>query len=661
VLHNTTGQDFQITVRAPSAPPPARPALGPFTVSIRPPRPLEGVVTKARKHLFGEVTLDTDQRASLGMNALAGKWLRQGGRTFRILSHTSGDTLRLIVNGLGFPARVPGKGRFTVVEQDGTTPFLADPGNVLHRDYLRPESWAERRRAETVASPVIGLITAVAVDNTSGTSTVTTDQLLNDPQHRFARGMLSNNGQVFRVLAHDEGPPLALTVGNIAEDDETIIAPASGEFEYHMGYEVTFPFDLAHSPGDGVAYAQVAVSAADDKDHVPDSPHWNGTPLGGRPGNEGSVSSPVLVQKSLPATQDDRPDAPDVGDAVATAADYYGRSFIDVRWQPQDGMRVEVYRALDEAVFAADRAARPDRSTDRGAYPWLSDEEFESLVLGQPAHPDLSDGQLRILAALPGNDAAFGLLTAQPLETDSYRATIDGRAANRQCFAIRFLDAAGNRGPLSRASEPVRAPKTLAPGAPVITKVLGGDREITLHWASNREPDLKEYRVYRAENERAASDHRLMRVVHARTVSGDPATRPADIEWTDDSVRPRMTYRYRVLAVDGSDNESVRGEVVAAQAYDQRSPEPPEWITATWNSSGGIDLSWAAADPTHQTVVLRRHGGGWMPVSSWLPPGATSFTDLTALDAEDNRYRLRVRSEAGSLNVAYREALVSPP
>ena len=35
----------------------------------------------------------------------------------------------------------------------------------------------------------------------------------------------------------------------------------------------------------------------------------------------------------------------------------------------------------------------------------------------------------------------------------------------------------------------------------MITKVLGGDRQITLTWASNREQDLKSYRVYRTDKE----------------------------------------------------------------------------------------------------------------------------------------------------------------
>lgn len=644
VLHNTTGQDFQLTVRAPSAPPPARPAPGPFTLSIRPPRPLAGTVTKARKHLFGEVTLRTDQRTNLGADALAGKWFRQGGRDFRILSNTSGDTFRLSVTGLGLPARVPGKGKFAVVEQDGTTPFLADPGNVLHRDYLRPENWAERRRVETVASPVAGQITAVSVDNASGTSTVTTDQPLNDPQHRFARGMLGNNGQVFRVLAHDEGPPLALTVANIAEDDEPIIAPASGEFEYHMGYEVTFPFDLAPSAGDGVAYAQVAVSTADDKDHVPDSPHWNATPLGGRPGNEGAVSSPVLVQKPLGTAWDERPDAPDVGDGVATAADYYGRSFIDVRWQHQDGMRVEVYRALDEAIFAADRAARPGRSTDRSAYPWLSDEEFAQVVEQQPEYGAMPDELVRILAGLPGNEAAFGLVVPAPLDVGSYLATIHA-SANRHCFAQRLVDVAGGRSALSWPSHTVRASRGPAPWPPLITGVAGADRQIALTWRTRGQPTVNEYRIYRSDGAEAARDTRLMTLVHTAFAPFDP---PGELTWIDHTVSGLVIYSYRVVAVDAAGISSA-SVAVEGRAFDDIEPLPPV-PTVAWLDTGNGQLrpriTWGSGE---ETLLQHRgeNGGPWLSLTGWLSAGEHDHVDQESNPSGPHEYRVWARKPNG--------------
>jgi len=672
VLHNTAGIDFQITVSAPSVPPPARPAIGPFTLPVRPPRSLEGTITNARAHLDGRVTLRTDQTTDVAVNGLTGKWLRQGGGDFLIKGNTTGENFRITVKGRGLPPRVPAKGTFAVIEADRVNPVRVDPGNLLYLDYRESRHWAKRLRVvEPLAEPIVGFIGAVDINHEAGTSLVSTDQTFDDPEDHFDRGMLRNNGYVFPVLAHTVGPKFELRVSNLKEADGSTIVPALGRFVYHMGYKVIIQTDISDPAGEAVAYTQVAVSTADDKDYVPDDPRWNGTLLGNRTGNEGMLSSPVAVQKPL-RQELKRPDAPDVGDGLATAADYYGRSFIEVRWQKQEGMRVDVYRALDEAIFTADRKARSTRPTDRDKYQWLSDEDFEALVIQTPDYAALSDEneKLRLLASLPGNEEAFGLITPAPLESDFVKAVLDGRATNRHCFALKLVDAAGNRSRLlGWPSRPVRAPKTLPPRVPVITKVFAGDpdqtipgdRKITLKWASNREPNLKEYRIYRAETEEAARDQGLMTRIHTEPVSNDSMARPAEMAWTDNSVRGLITYRYSIVAVDHVDNVSTRSELVTAQAYDQTPPEPPGWVSAAWNANGsGIDLSWTSSDPNVQTVVLRRDSGAWRPVSSWLPAGVTSFTDSTTDRAVENRYRLRIRNAAGNMNITYIEIAIAP-
>jgi len=565
VIDSTPGAQLQLTVRRPAAPPPARPALGPFTVSIRPPRPLEGTVTGAVPHLDGTVTLKTDVTSPLPANGLVGKWLSQGGRTFRIIA-SSGPPLRLVVLGRGRPSRVPGRGAFTVVEMQagGFVPVPADPGNPLWVDYRRPEAWAERV-------------------------------------------------EVIPVTAGSE-------------------------------YLTRIRLPLEPSAEDPVVYAQVGISAADDKDYAADHPRWDGTPLGGRPGNEGLVCAPALVQRAL-RQEPPRPEAPDVGDGVATAADYHGRSWIDIRWQRPEGVRVEVYRALDEAIFAADRAARSARSTDRADYPRLSDAEYEALVLSVPDYGDLPDPLLGPLAGLPGNDAAFGMITAAPVEGDGYLAAIDsGRATNRHCFALRLIDAAGNRSVLGWPSRAVRTPKTLAPRAPVITRVLGGDRAITLRWAANREPDLAEYRVYRTEGEETAADMRRMAL--AGVVPGNAAA-PAEITFVDGPVPGLVSFFYRVAAVDQSGNVGA-SLAVTARAHDETLPVPPVPEVA-W-AAGGAEVRWSGADESllqHRVPVE----GQWYSLTAWLPPGDQSYLHDAADRSSAQEYRLWARRPTGTVAI----------
>ena len=588
VLHNTAGANFSLIVRPPSAPPPALPVVGAFTLAIGPERRLAGAVVSATPHLNGTVTLTTDRPTALAANALAGRRLKQAGQSFLIVASTAGPTLRLTVVGAGgIPPRAPRTGAFEVMEQkivEGRAvwlPSAATPANPLYVDYRLPDAWAERIHVAPVTTAV--------------------------------------------------------------------------------NYAAIVKYPLVAKPGEPVAYAQIAVSTADDKDYVADSARWNGTLLGGHSGNEGMVSAPVLLQKTLRQTPP-RPDAPDVGDGLATAADYYGASTIAVGWAVPAGMRVHVYRALDEAMFAADRAARAARSTNRAEYSWLSDDAFTALVAQSPDYAALSDDLLQALARLPGNDAAFGLMTTAPLSSAPYRAALEGRSTNRYCFAVKLVDAAGNPSALSWPSRAVRAPKVRPPATPVITKVVGGDRQITVTWAANREPDLKEYRLYRAESEEAAHDLRVMALVRTEAVPPDDVeTRPATVTWPDTNLPGLVTFYYRLLAVDNAGNVSASAAPVSTHAYDQRTLDPPGWVSAGWNASGSaIDLRWVSSDPNQETVVLRRHFGAWRAVSSWLPAGTADFTDATAKSAVENRYALRARNAAGNVNVSLVEIVIGP-
>ena len=62
------------------------------------------------------------------------------------------------------------------------------------------------------------------------------------------------------------------------------------------------------------------------------------------------------------------------------------------------------------------------------------------------------------------------------------------------------------------------------PWLPVLTGVYGGDRQVTMPWAANREPDLALYRLYRTGDPASAADVRTMPLVAAFLL--DPAMVP---------------------------------------------------------------------------------------------------------------------------------------
>ena len=287
-----------------------------------------------------------------------------------------------------------------------------------------------------------------------------------------------------------------------------------------------------------------------------------------------------------------------------------------------------------------------------------------------------------MVAGLAGNERAFTQLTIQPLGPDDpantdkpgpdnpadfpinpelrlYIDTLDGRATNRYFYRAAYVDGAHNLSKLSLSGPPIYLPNMVPPRAPVITKVFGGDRQITLRWASNRELDLNEYRVFRAGSRDAARDLRLMTLVHTELVpAGDPLERAATVEWVDDPVTGIMTLYYVLVAVDVAGNVSLPSPALPVRAFDDSSVAPPTWNSSSIDpQSGVLTLNWFASDNNLSCLIQRRlkDSSAWENLSGWLPRGLYTFNDSQREEDEQYHYRLRVLNNEGKMNKSHIE------
>jgi hypothetical protein len=382
---------------------------------------------------------------------------------------------------------------------------------------------------------------------------------------------------------------------------------------------------------------------------------------------------------------------------------------------------------MDEAVFAADwkRQPRDDISSnveelfpDPAIEPIWTPPKREAVAdalnalnafLKTDAGRDqalavyraLEDDALRILAGLPGNEKAFTQVTldaldgADPRWTDrrgpddvanyaprgdvrAWQDTLDGRSTNRYLYRAVAVDAAQNRSTAGPCGTPVRLPNVVPPRAPVITQVLAGEQQITLKWASNRERDLAEYRVFRAPSKEAAADLRLMRQVAVVAADPDPATRPAAVSWTDAPVPGLRDFFYRVVAVDrvdavdprgGGGNVSTPSAVVKGRAIDTTPPDVPEWISAQRIADAqgpAVELKWQTSEfDVRCELQRRRSGGAWQSVAKALTAPDPTPMDFTYLDRDAPpgmtfEYRVLATDSAGSRATDYTVQLVTP-
>ncbi len=193
---------------------------------------------------------------------------------------------------------------------------------------------------------------------------------------------------------------------------------------------------------------------------------------------------------------------------------------IQLTWVPLDGVAVRV-----EAQMVG---AAPARQNDR---PRL----LQPAVGGTPQHD--SGGAVDPVPTT-GQQVSYRVYRQQAAVVNGVALTLQGASAQVTT---------------------VRAPDTFAPGAPTGLLAASFSQDsgapvappvVQLSWEPNTEPDLAGYLLYRAEG--AGEFRRIL------------STPTPGISYADKDVRPGVTYRYAVTAVDRSGNESTRSAVADA-------------------------------------------------------------------------------------------------
>jgi hypothetical protein len=342
------------------------------------------------------------------------------------------------------------------------------------------------------------------------------------------------------------------------------------------------------------------------------------------------------------------------------------------------------------------RASRQDASfvenfpSNWDAVRWRSAVAALGSIRTFDDYASLGNDALRILAGLPGNERAFSQITSAALDPEepdpgdptqrhwrnrlgadnpddfavdpalcAYTDILNGRSIARYFYRSAHVDSAHNRSELSLSGPPVCLKDVVPPRTPVFTSVLAGphEREIALSWATSSEPDLAEYRVYRADTEGATRDLRLMHLVHTVRVPADlrkesadlPSGGPGELSWTDEDIPALQRRWYRMVAVDTSGNVSDPSETLTAQAFDDTLPAvPPLSVSWTEHTSPRVRASWVSTDESR--LERRTQLGAWLPISGWLPTGENLIED-EADPSSAWTYRLRVRKRTGALSL----------
>jgi hypothetical protein len=480
---------------------------------------------------------------------------------------------------------------------------------------------------------------------------------------------------------------------------------------------------LKASLAEPVVYGTIGVSAADKRTEVPE---WHPKRTPPRTGNEGVLASPATVFR----VHREPPNAPadgawDAERLTASKAGYDGKSYFSVRWPAPPASNAPHYKALifrasSETLFLVDKEQKRTypltftAANDPRPAHWTAARKAKvaAELFAAPVadYTKLSDDALSVLANLSGNDEAFAQITIDPLDLGgaanadrrgpedppayvvhpalkAWLDTLPGRTRVRYLYKVAYVDSAQNRGPMSKASPPVDIPKVVPPRTPVIMKILGGEREVTLHWAANREPDLAGYRIYRTDDDAKATDVRSMELAGTEPPGAqNPKDRVAQVSWSDTGLTGGRTLYYRVSALDTSGNESPLSAPAKMRVVDTAVPDPPLLGIARWvlldgdiehpwikgvpvpsNRTPAIRIEWTS--PVHKPTFMVRRRALSEPAAKPLSLvrleekalGTFVLYDSDVVAVEFYEYAVRVTSSAGLQSARFGMTAIQPP
>ena len=173
-----------------------------------------------------------------------------------------------------------------------------------------------------------------------------------------------------------------------------------------------------------------------------------------------------------------------------------------------------------------------------------------------------------------------------------------------------------------------------------------GERTVTLNWDKNVEPDLSHYLLQR----KTTASLIYNEIARLESFEDDAGV----FIYIDDSLFPDVSYDYRLIAVDLSDNESLPSDITFSTLVDTT---PPDNISnlIVGPSDGRINISWnksKSTDLNHYNVVVSELDENGVAINTsvfdvgkelfYSADGLSNFTD----------YRITVQSVDDTGNVS---------
>lgn len=155
-----------------------------------------------------------------------------------------------------------------------------------------------------------------------------------------------------------------------------------------------------------------------------------------------------------------------------------------------------------------------------------------------------------IYRTIDSDRKSYILVNSTPVVENRFTDYLPAEAKNRFLYRIVAVDSAYNRSEYSDFAI-TRLPDVIPPQKPVIRSVKQQEKTLVIEWQPAFEDDLAGYNVFRSE-EKSTPQKLNVNLIK-------------DVDFfTDRSVVPGIKYKYSVVAVDSSGNESYRSDEYTA-------------------------------------------------------------------------------------------------
>ncbi len=629
-----------------------------------------------------DVTLDlADAHAA---DAFAGARLRVGNDDFAVLGSQPGPQLHLRVRNLGVHDEIP--------PTAGKPCTVAIPeGHPLWVDTGVAASWAKRLDAVPYEPPVDTVydpsedpngqaltshndaFKTVPVTVTGQDALFGTGPDLSGLQpwidHLWLQnGTATEAHRIVRYDANARSVTLEAAPALAGPFDAWILGRPTREYELFLpAPDVGAGHPFEPSLAEPAVYAQIAVSAADDKKHVADDPKWHDP---ARFGNESRLSPSATVFRVL-QTPPPAPDLPDLGDhLLATPADYQSRSYSTFRFTPVDNLKAHVLRAVDDSLFKRDWLIRETRKALDPANPRHADYFPDNL---DAAHRKAAADTLNAIAAATGYAGLSADAWATLALLPGNEGQPDQASLGKRDWAVRHT-----RGSLTAADTDL-FPKTWNP-----TQIAAAVTALNNLTGSTGYPALSD-NALRILAGLPGNETAFTQVTLAPLEMSDPqiqderrpdddaayAAQPAARRAYTDTLPGRATnrYFYRARFVDGAQNQSSLSLAGPVVYLPKVTPPRAPVITKVVGGVGNVALWWVPnREPDLAGYSIYRTDDATkardirlMQLVATVPPGDANpklrgavmeWTDTDLLGGTTVYYRISSEDVAGNYSSA---------